>query len=86
MLLFYTTQVGCLAWRPVHCSMLAVGCQGGVALWSLGKVPLAASSAHRGYENGGAAGGAASSAAQGGWVTFLPFKSGCRYELLAVLR
>jgi hypothetical protein len=26
-----------LAWRPVHCSMLAVGCDGGVALWSLGK-------------------------------------------------
>jgi hypothetical protein len=56
--------------------MLAVGCQGGVALWSLGRVPLAASSAHRAYENG--AGGAESGAAQGGWVTFLPFKSGCR--------
>jgi hypothetical protein len=75
--MFVYLQVGCLAWRPVHCSMLAVGCQGGVALWSLGRVPLAAGNAHRGYENGGA-GAAASGAAQNGWVTFLPFKSGCR--------
>jgi hypothetical protein len=57
--------------------MLAVGCQGGVALWSLGKVPLAASSMHRSWENG-SAGGAAAAAQQGGWVTFLHFKHGCR--------
>ncbi|KAF6265125.1 WD40-repeat-containing domain protein [Scenedesmus sp. NREL 46B-D3] len=75
-------QVGCLAWRPVHCSMLAVGCLGGVALWSLGKAPLAAGSMHRGGENGGA-GGTASSAAQSGWVTFLQHKHGCRVSSLS---
>ncbi|WIA38093.1 hypothetical protein OEZ86_001455 [Tetradesmus obliquus] len=76
-------QVGCLAWRPVHCSSLAVGCLGGVALWSLGKAPLAASSSqHRGRENGGG-GGAAGGAAQGGWVTFLQFKHGCRVSSLS---
>lgn len=47
--------------------MLAVGCEGGVALWSLGKLPLAASN-----RSGGGAAPAA------GWVTFLPYKRGCR--------
>uniref|UniRef100_A0A383VE24 Ribosomal protein eL8/eL30/eS12/Gadd45 domain-containing protein n=1 Tax=Tetradesmus obliquus TaxID=3088 RepID=A0A383VE24_TETOB len=76
-------QVGCLAWRPVHCSSLAVGCLGGVALWSLGKAPLAASSSqHRGRENGGG-GAAAAAAAQGAWVTFLQFKHGCRVSSLS---
>ncbi|WIA17790.1 hypothetical protein OEZ85_009302 [Tetradesmus obliquus] len=76
-------QVRCLAWRPVHCSSLAVGCLGGVALWSLGKAPLAASSSqHRGRENGGG-GAAAAAAAQGAWVTFLQFKHGCRVSSLS---
>lgn len=29
-------QVSALAWRPMYSSMLAVGCTGGVCLWSLG--------------------------------------------------
>lgn len=57
--------------------MLAVGCQGGVALWSLGRLPLTAANVHRGPENGRAA--AAETAQGGGWVTFLPFKHGCRW-------
>ena len=52
--------------------MLAVGCEGGAALWSLGRLPLAAAS------KTGAGGGPPAP----GWVTFLPFKTGCRYEKL----
>lgn len=63
-------QVSSLAWRPVHSSMLAVGCCGGVALWSLGKLPLSAAAMHRGAES------ATSSATA--WTTFLSFRPGCR--------
>eukprot|EP00878_Enallax_costatus_P009372 GHUV01009794.1.p1 GENE.GHUV01009794.1~~GHUV01009794.1.p1 ORF type:complete len:356 (+),score=107.10 GHUV01009794.1:214-1281(+) len=71
-LLLLHVQVSSVAWRPVHSSMLAVGCEGGVALWSLGRLPLAASN-----RSGGSGPPAA------GWVTFLPFKKGCRVSSLS---
>lgn len=62
-------QVSCVAWRPLLSSMLAVGVEGGVALWSLTPSPLA--------------GGSTSSSSSGGvtpaWVTFLPYKEGVRW-------
>eukprot|EP00775_Hariotina_reticulata_P008513 gene8513-8695_t len=63
-------QISCLAWRPENCSNLAVGCAGGVALWSMGKLPVAASSIHKGDT-------------AAGWVTFLPFKHKCRVTALS---
>ncbi len=69
-------QVSSLAWRPVHSSMLAVGCAGGVALWNLGKLPLSTAAMSRGGE------GPASTAAA--WSTFLKFKTNCRWENAAV--
>lgn len=60
-------QVSSVAWRPVHSSMLAVGCAGGVALWSLGKLALSTAAMSRGPD------GAA-------WSTFLSFKANCRWE------
>lgn len=63
-------QVSSVAWRPVHSSMLAVGCLGGVALWNLGKLPLSSAAMSRGP------GGPSSAAAA--WATFLSFKANCR--------
>jgi len=63
-------QVSSLAWRPVHSSMLAVGCCGGVALWSLGKLPLSAAAMHRGAES--------TTSSATAWTTFLSFRAGCR--------
>lgn len=63
-------QVSSLAWRPLHSSMLAVGCADGVALWSLGKLPLSTAAMTRG-SNGASSGAAA-------WATFLSFRRDCR--------
>lgn len=68
-------QASSVAWRPVHSSMLAVGCAGGVALWNLGKLPLSAAAMSRGAD------GAPSAAAA--WTTFLWFKANCRCGRLA---
>jgi hypothetical protein len=63
-------QVSSVAWRPVHSSMLAVGCAGGVAMWNLGKLPLSTAAMSRGSD------GATNAAAA--WTTFLSFRANCR--------
>ena len=56
-------SVGCVSWRPQSGSVVAVGCQGGVAVWSIGgaaRAPVVAS----GSGSGGTGGRAP-------WMTFL---------------
>jgi hypothetical protein len=67
-------QVSSVAWRPVHSSMLAVGCAGGVALWNLGKLPLSAAAMSRGSER--------ATSAAAAWATFLSFRPNCRWGWL----
>lgn len=67
-------QVSSVAWRPVHSSMLAVGCTGGVAMWNLGKLPLSTAAMSRGSD------GATNAAAA--WTTFLSFRANCRCGVL----
>jgi hypothetical protein len=68
-------QVSCCAWRPLLSSMLAVGVEGGVALWSLTPSPLAGGSS----SSSSSAGGSSSGGVSPGWVTFLPYKEGVRW-------
>lgn len=63
-------QVSSVAWRPVHSSVLAVGCAGGVALWNLGKAPLSAAALSRSSDG--------STSAAAAWTTFLGFRTNCR--------
>ncbi|GBF89820.1 hypothetical protein Rsub_02524 [Raphidocelis subcapitata] len=73
-----------LAWRPVHCTMLAAGCRGGVVLWALGRQPAGGAGFQRaaagGNGNGGGAGGAVGGAA---WASFLRYSDGCSVTALA---
>jgi hypothetical protein len=60
------------AWRPVHCSMLAVGARGGALLWALGRPPVGGAGFQRAALGGGDGGGRAA------WAAFLPYADGCR--------
>ena len=60
-------SVGCVSWRPQSGSVVAVGCQGGVAMWSIGgaaRAPVVVAS-------GGAGGGGGGGGGREPWMTFL---------------
>lgn len=66
-----------LAWRPVHCTMLAAGCRGGVVLWALGRQPAGGAGFQR-AAGGGNGGGNGSPVGGAAWATFLRYQDGCR--------
>jgi len=67
--------VAALAWRPVHCTMLAAGGRGGVTLWSLGRQPAGGGGFQRAAAGAGGNGGGVGGQA---WASFLRYADNCR--------